>query len=230
VNRLIRAGGAFNTSYEFPLYYFDVHGVVLFADLSGYCSFAKAASPEECIYLTNHFFGWIQSVTAHFNIGIIDKYIGDEIMLVYASEMGIEDPLTLSLQTAKELIEKDQFGFRLKIGIAEGHFAIAEVGSKDHFGVSAIGHTINVASRCVGSIQANQIRIATQHAHKVREIFSPDEEKWQVEGPRWEELKNIGEVEVMTISSKMTGLPSFDYERIIRGVADAKRARRRSQS
>lgn len=224
VNRLWKVGGVFNNPYEFPLYYIHVNGAVLFADLPGYSSTAKDESPEVCNFITNHFFGWIQTATAHLSSGIVDKYIGDEIMVVFAKEMGIEDPLLAALKTAKAILDPDLFAFEPHIGIAHGEFIISAVGTIDYYEASAIGHTVNLAARCVSSAQSRQIRIASRDLEKVNTVFSENGGKWQIEGPDSVELENVGQVEVITASKRTIRLTTRDYVQIAReGVAESKR-------
>ena len=94
---------------KFPLYGRHITGAVLFADLPGYSTFAENFSPEECAYMTNHFFSWINATAIQLNGGIIDKFIGDEIMIIFSPEFHNSDPLESAIKTAKGILESDTF-------------------------------------------------------------------------------------------------------------------------
>ena len=82
-------GGAY-----YPVKGIELEATILFADISGFSRRTFDMSPIETLVFTNNFFSWI---TAEAIIGkpcIIDKYIGDEIMLLFSKEFGSDDPFT----------------------------------------------------------------------------------------------------------------------------------------
>jgi len=189
--------GALRNANEFPLYGICVNGAVLFADLPGYSALARQLSPEECAFMTNHFFAWAEASAIRHYGGIVDKFIGDEVMIIFASEFEEKDPLESALRTAKMILEADPFAFEPKVGIAPGEFLIAAVGTRQRFDVSAIGHTVNLAARCVGKAEPAQIKVAITDWQLVEEIF--EGELWEIEEPRSEEFKNVGKTKVITV-------------------------------
>jgi len=170
--------------------------------------------------MTNHFFAWIEAAAIRHFGGIVDKFIGDEVMIIFASDFDEKDPLESALRTAKIIVETDLFPFEPRIGVASGEFLIATVGTRQRFEVSAIGHTVNLAARCVGKAEPSLIKIATTNRELIGKIF--EDESWRGEGSQSEELKNVGKAEVITIRRKGFRILSFDYEQMVRdAVADA---------
>jgi class 3 adenylate cyclase len=219
INRICYDGGLRNAN-EFPLYGIRVNGAVLFADLPGYSALARRCSAEECAFMTNHFFAWIEAAAIRYFGGIVDKFIGDEVMIIFASDFAEKDPLDSALRTAKMILEADLFAFEPKIGVASGDFLIAAVGTRQRFDVSAIGHTVNLAARCVGKAEPSLIKIATTDRELTGRIF--EHESWEIEGPQSEDLKNVGKAEIITIRRNGFRILSFDYEQMVRNaVADA---------
>jgi class 3 adenylate cyclase len=219
INRICSDGGLRNAN-EFPLYGIRVNGAVLFADLPGYSALSRRCSAEECAFMTNHFFAWIEAAAIRHFGGIVDKFIGDEVMIIFASDFAERDPLDSALRTAKIILEADLFAFEPKVGVTSGEFLIAAVGTRQRFDVSAIGHTVNLAARCVGKAEPSLIKTATTDRELIGGIF--EDESWEIGGPRSEELKNMGKVEVITIRRKGFRILSFDYEQVVRNaVADA---------
>jgi class 3 adenylate cyclase len=213
--------GALRNANEFPLYGIHVEGAVLFADLPGYSALARRSSPEECAFMTNHFFAWIEASAIRHYGGIVDKFIGDEVMIIFTSKFNAEDPLESALRTAKTILDADVFAFEPKIGIAQGEFLIAAVGTRQRFDVSVIGHTVNLAARCVGKAEPALIMVASTDRQLAEGIF--EGEMWEIQGPLSEEFKNVGNTEVITIRRMGFRILSFDYEQMMRdAVANAK--------
>ena len=212
--------GALRNANEFPLYGIRVEGAVLFADLPGYSALARQFTPEECVFMTNHFFAWTEASAIQHYGGIVDKFIGDEVMIIFTSEFNAQDPLESALRTAKTILDADAFAFEPKVGIAQGEFLIAAVGTRQHFDVSAIGHTVNLAARCVGKTEPSLIKVASTDRQLVEDIF--EDEMWEIQGPTFEEFKNIGSTEVISIQRMGFRILSFDYEQMVRdAVASA---------
>lgn len=185
---------------EFPLRGIQVSGTVLFADLPGFSRYAKEEAPEVCAYIVNQFFSWrVEPALVEYG-GIIDKFIGDEAMIIFAPAFGAVDSLKSALQTAKRILEDDAFSFDPKIGIASGPFLVAAIGTRKRFDVSVIGHIVNLAARCVSQSNVATVKAATSEREIVDEVFGSENNlRWKIEGPRFEEFKNVGSTEVITI-------------------------------
>jgi len=209
-------------SNKFPIKGINTEGAILFADLPGYSKMAKQLTPEECLYVINHFFTWIEAEAIQILGGIVDKFIGDEIMIVFPSQC-YDSPLERALRVARMILDYDPIDFAPRIGIACGKFIIAEVGTQQRKDVSAIGHAVNVASRCVGSILArHSLKVATLERELVERIFG-DKTTWEVFGPIKEELKNISVIDTVYVRRKTEWVPQFNYlEEVRKIIATAK--------
>ncbi len=210
VNRNVYDGAPVNPN-QFPLYGVRLSGTILFADLPGYSKYARGAIPEECAFMVNHFFAWIEASANRLYGGVIDKFIGDEVMIIFAPELGSQDPLKSAMLTARKILEHDEFSFDPKIGIASGELIIAAVGTRQRFDVSALGHTVNLAARCVGKAEPVTIKAATDDRASVEELFSDKPGLWKIDGPSSEEFKNIGAHQVITVR-RLSEKLMFDRE------------------
>lgn len=203
--------GALRNPNRFPLYGRIVEGAVLFADLPGYSRIGESSSPEVCAYVINHFFAWMEEEGIKRYGGIIDKFIGDEVMVVFSREFHNNDPIEAALNTAKSMILGDHWTFEPKIGIASGKFLICCIGSEQRFDVSVVGHTVNLAARCVSSLQGGKsIKVATQDAAIINKIFS-EHDDWKIIGPQLESFKNMSPIQVVQINCKFVSILNFDY-------------------
>ncbi len=208
--------GALRNPNSFPLYGRRIFGAILFADLPGYSKLSESRPPEECAYITNQYFSWMEAEGINKYNGIIDKFIGDEIMVVFSSEINSNNPWEAALNTAKSMITRDNLSFYPKIGIAYGEIFVCYVGSVDRYDVSAVGHAVNLASRCVFSLQKGKsIKVASDDRNKVSNVFSESKD-WHIIGPRKESFKNISPTSVIQIDCKFDTHLNFDYLEYVR--------------
>jgi len=132
---------------------------VLFSDLRGFTKMSETREPEELVDHLNEYFNVMVPAIQH-QRGMVDKFIGDAIMAVWGSvpEMGAEDnceQATLAAvemqRTLAELNSKwKEKGFpelAQGIGLHYGEALTGNIGSENHHELTAMGDTVNLASR-----------------------------------------------------------------------------------
>lgn len=208
--RAVFPDGALYKPSEFPVAAVETNGAVLFADLPDFSKHAAKLDPVETACYVSHFFAWFEgSAGRHFG-GIVDKFIDDEIMCVFLPGECVGPPLEAALRTAYAFLDRDAFAFYPKIGIASGPLAVTLVGTESNSFVTAMGHTVNLAARCAGGIVEKSIRIATDDATVVADLFKGPE--WEVSELHEEKLKGIDEkVSVMDVERTTFRAFNFDY-------------------
>jgi len=208
--------GAIKDPNRFPLCGRKIQGAILFSDLPGYSKLGESYSPEECAYIVNHYFAWMEAEGIKRYGGIIDKFIGDEIMVVFSREFDNQDPLESALSTAKSMIKGDHYAFYPKIGIAEGEVFVCCIGSVERFDISVVGHTVNLAARCVSSLKEGRtIKVANNDINKINSFFSESED-WQVVGPQLESFKNVSDTQIIQVNCRFDTIPNFNYFEIVK--------------
>ncbi len=224
---MVLSDGAPINPVHFPIMGIETYGAVLFADMPGYSSLAdKERDPIIGLYTINNFFSWITGEGIYRNGGLLDKYIGDEIMMVFPNNNCGGNGLGAAIQAAKSMLYMDFYSYRPRIGIAEGEFLIAYVGSlpsenyKDRrlIQASTFGHTVNIAARCQQHIQKSKtaiVRISTNKTDMITEAFKPEDDErfadcWRIDGPKIETFKNIGDFPVIDVNSTLIHLYSDD--------------------
>ena len=127
-----------------------VKGSVLFADISDFSGRTKDMHPEEVLMFVNHFFTWVTAqVEGHCRVPfIVDKYIGDEVMLIFSEEFGSENSFWDALKVARWIAHRDLRNFHPHIGIASGEFIIGYTGTPKKYNCSAFGSPVTLAKRC----------------------------------------------------------------------------------
>jgi class 3 adenylate cyclase len=205
--------GAILNPVHYPLAGIKVCGAILFADLPSYSSFAQKAEPAECACYVNLFFAWFEGETKHFR-GIVDKYIGDELMAVFIQSECKQEPLKAAILTAKAMLSNDPFTFGPKIGIAEGPFVVSLIGSTKNTEVSAMGNTVNLAARCTSETPTHSIRIAIDNFEFIKDIFT--DHVWNVSEVKEIKPKNMKTVKVIDVVRESEFVRQFDFMKEIK--------------
>lgn len=133
---------------------------VLFADLVDFTSLAERMEPEQVVDLLSRFHG-VMSTTIVQNRGTLDKYIGDAVMAFWGAPSPNPEHAYLACITALEAQEKlsllraeqEASGHpptRCRIGINTGDSVVGNMGIPSRLSYTAIGDSVNLASRLEG--------------------------------------------------------------------------------
>lgn len=211
----------------FPVKGREIEATILFADISSFSKKTYELSPTEILIFVNNFFTWITAEALREWSGIIDKYIGDEIMVIFSEEFGSEDSFTDAIQTARWMTEKDVLNFRPRIGIASGLVTVGFVGTPLKYNCSVFGLPVTIAKRCASvesqiHSQASIVFPANLWTGRSFEkIFTPVKQKrtdgsivenphsWELFPPRKVQMKNMPEIEIMEIANQLRWKPNF---------------------
>ena len=132
---------------------------VLFSDIRGFTSLSESRSAEDVVSLLNNYFS--QQVETIFKYGgTLDKFIGDAIMAFWGAPVDDNLQADNALKAALEMTENlKQFrqnlpqelqGFDVGIGLHTGIAVVGMIGSEKRYDYTAIGDTVNLASRIEG--------------------------------------------------------------------------------
>ncbi len=120
---------------------------VLFSDIRGFTSFCEEKDPALVVNLLNDYLSkMVAIITAHG--GQVNKFIGDGILAIFcaADGPGREDHTIRAVQCGIEMVRAES-DFRTGVGIHTGPVVIGNVGSKEKLEYTALGDTVNLASR-----------------------------------------------------------------------------------
>ena len=151
---------------------------VLFADVSGFTAFSENRDDEDVANLVNRL--WIRAdwIIQEYG-GRIDKHIGDAVMALWGTETAREDDAERAVRAALQIQEtfKDGIGplpIRLKVGINSGQVLLSAIGTQGEF--TAMGDTVNTASRLVHSANGGDVLISHNTYQLVRGLFDVQEQ------------------------------------------------------
>ena len=132
---------------------------VLFSDIRGFTALSEVTTPEAVVSLLNTYFSrQVGVIFAH--AGTLDKFIGDAIMAFWGAPVAHPDHAARAVAAALEMSaaleelrgELGELGAELEIGIGihSGSAVVGFIGSNDRLDYTAIGDTVNLASRVEG--------------------------------------------------------------------------------
>jgi adenylate cyclase len=140
-----------------------VVGTCMFVDLRGSTQFAESLPPETVVEVINRYLGELtEAILGHG--GTLIAYLGDGFMAVFGAPITQEDHADRAVSAAREIIAErlprfnewlgeQGYGdsFKIGIGINTGPFMAGNVGNEKRLEYTAMGDTINTASRLEGS-------------------------------------------------------------------------------
>ena len=132
---------------------------VLFSDIRGFTSLSELSRPEDVVAMLNAYFTREVGIIFRHG-GTLDKFMGDGIMAFWgapiASPDSARDAVTAALAMIDSLeglrAELGELGAHLAIGIGvhTGSAVVGFIGSSARLDYTAIGDTVNLASRVEG--------------------------------------------------------------------------------
>jgi class 3 adenylate cyclase len=150
---------------------------VLFADMAGFTRFSERHPPEAVVALLNRYFAVAVPAIVD-NGGTVSAFLGDAIMGLFGAPLNQpEHPLlaaraALALRDAVAAISAEQPGMpQLRIGVNTGIATVGNIGSPRRRVFTAIGDTVNVASRLEGIAPPGSIAIGGE-THAVVRSFA----------------------------------------------------------
>jgi len=147
---------------------------VLFSDIRGFTTLSEKLSAHEVVEMLNAYFTRVcEPILAQG--GTVDKYIGDAVMAVFGSPVAYPDHARRALRAALGMVrEAEAFRqwmherfpdrglheFAIGVGLYTGEAVIGDIGTPKRKEFTAIGDTVNVASRLEGATKELKWRIA----------------------------------------------------------------------
>lgn len=130
---------------------------ILFADIRGFTTLSESITPHETIDFLNEYYNVLIDVIHEYG-GIIDKFMGDGILVLFGVPIKSKDHADRAVAAAfeieerlaqfnKERLENGSFNVKIGIGIHTGEVIAGNVGNFNKLEYTVIGDTVNIASR-----------------------------------------------------------------------------------
>ncbi|MGJ7531130.1 adenylate/guanylate cyclase domain-containing protein [Variovorax sp. GB1P17] len=133
---------------------------VMFTDVEGFTSISESLETDVLVGMLTEYFNLAAGVFARHG-GVIDKFIGDGIMVLWGAPADLKDAEYKACLAALELhVEMSELNrkwlasglpeFRTRVGMHTGVVVAGILGSNDRLSYTAFGDVVNVASRIEG--------------------------------------------------------------------------------
>mgnify|MGYP000944920290 FL=1 len=133
---------------------------VLFSDIRSFTTYSENHTPQETVNILHEYLTEMVKVIIA-NQGILDKFVGDEVMALFGTPVPLANHALSACRTAlqmREQLRKMQQAwqearrepFEIGIGINTGLAVVGNLGSEQIFDYTAIGDTINLGARLEG--------------------------------------------------------------------------------
>ncbi len=143
---------------------------VLFVDVRGFTSMSEGMEPEMVLQIVNKYLTLTTECIMK-NHGTLDKFVGDCTMAFWNAPVTQEDPVYLaccaamdmvqgSEQLGKELMEKYGRSVAFGVGVNYGPAIVGNIGAPERMDYTALGDTVNTASRLESNAPGGTIYIS----------------------------------------------------------------------
>lgn len=139
------------------------HVTMLFCDIRGFTAITENMPPADVIDLLNEHMTALTDV-AYRHGGIVDKFVGDLIMVLFGAPLSTGEDAQRAVQCAqdmlrvrRELNEVSRHSLEVGIGLATGSVVAGCMGSDQRLSYTVLGHRVNLASRLCSIAQAGEI-------------------------------------------------------------------------
>lgn len=144
--------------------------VVMFVDIRDFSSVAERMPPHEVMGLLNECFELLVDAVFEFD-GTLDKFLGDGLMAIWGAPVADVEAADKALRCAVAMQQTlgrfntlralDQKGpVQVGIGIDRGEAVVGYVGSSRTLSYTAIGPTVNIASRLCGLASSGETLVS----------------------------------------------------------------------
>lgn len=196
-----------NSPEKFHLGGINSRITVLFCDVRGFARLAHRAPPETIVDLLNILFTEMAAeIFAH--QGTLNKYLGDGLMALFGAPVGGETDAVNAVSAAigmqrrikevnLQLAAKGLPKVTLGIGINTGEATVGCIGAEQRSEYTAIGDTVNIASRIEGIAHPGQVLVTSETVKELGDQFQLSE-PWTVEVKHIDEPVQIHSVKYET--------------------------------
>jgi class 3 adenylate cyclase len=152
---------------------------LLFSDIRGFTPLSENLSPRQVVQLLNEYFESMVKIV-HDNGGMLDKYIGDALMVHFGSPHRAPDDAFRAVRAALAMQRKvselsqqwetqGRAPFQIRIGINTGTVIAGNIGSSIRQEYTAIGDDVNVAQRLEANCPPGGVLISKSTYEQVRD-------------------------------------------------------------
>jgi len=152
-----------------------------YVDIRSFTRIAERMEVEDVVSMLNEFFGTMVDIIFK-NNGILDKFLGDQLMAVFEPILSENTAPYDAVKSAIEMQEaiealmkvrgkQKKETFEIGIGINTGNSIVGNVGAENRMDYTVIGDSVNVAARLQQLAKGGEIIIGEQTYRQVKDRF-----------------------------------------------------------
>lgn len=149
---------------------------VLFADVRGFTAYAESLSPEVVVSQLNRYLKIMADSILLYD-GMVDKFVGDGVMAIFGAPVPAEDHAERAIRAGLHMLRQIEVErqaaiskrepLAIGVGIHTGEAVVGSVGSPSRKEYTAIGDTVNVASRLQEMAPAGSLVVSEETLAKI---------------------------------------------------------------
>jgi adenylate cyclase len=158
---------------------------VLFVDIRGFTSMSEAMGADAVLSVIQDYLDEMSRLILKWD-GLIDKYVGDEIMALWNVPLSQADHALLAIRCAYDLVGcAAELQGRLAarglppigwgIGVNTGPAVVGNMGSRERLQYTALGDTVNTASRFCNAAQPFEVLVGLPTFQACADYIAVDE-------------------------------------------------------
>jgi adenylate cyclase len=144
----------------------EIECSLLFADVRGSTTLAESTSPREFNRLMGRFYDTATKVLVDHD-GIVDKFVGDEIIGIFVPSMASQQHAARAVDAARTLLAETGVGspsgpwVPIGIGVNTGVAYVGSIGEGSDTEMTAMGDVVNVTARLASVAGAGEVLVTT---------------------------------------------------------------------
>lgn len=158
---------------------------VLFVDIRGFTSMSESMRPDDVMSVIQEYLDEMSKIVLKWD-GLIDKYVGDEVMALWNVPLPQSNHALLAIRCAYDLLDA---GPRLQerlaarglppiawgIGVNSGTAVVGNMGSEERLQYTALGDTVNTAARFCAAATAFDVLVGWPTYEACADYIAVDE-------------------------------------------------------
>jgi len=142
--------------------------VAVFCDIRGFTAFSARAEPEAVMAVLCDYCEALGAIVAHYG-ATLTNFSGDGMMVLVNAPVKCPEPALRAIEMAVEMQTTAQalisswrargYSLGFGVGLAMGPATVGRIGSESRLDYTAVGNTVNLASRLCSCAQDGQILV-----------------------------------------------------------------------
>jgi adenylate cyclase len=150
---------------------------MMFSDIRGFTHLSETLPPQIVLNVLNDYMTRMCRIIDETH-GVVDKFVGDEIMALYGAPIDMENHAEKTIETALLMIEElkrwnrergpNKPPITIGIGIHTGIAVAGNMGAKDRLNYTVVGANVNLAARLCSAAESMQILVSEETYHYLK--------------------------------------------------------------